>query len=180
MPIRRDYCYNKSVGYNNRSSVVFAVFRPLSDANKYAFEQTSSRSWLARHHINQSKIQIKKPIKSISRPSEVFYLCPDRVPSFFMGQISALIDDRKCLKKSATELHSHDATLPVVTSAPFFHLSPLLGGSCHIRRRIVAPSHPQVPLFFPFQQLAGWQAHTKERAPGAQRGAPLEEKQFGN
>lgn len=60
----------------------------------------------------------------------------------------------EALKESVTELQSHDAMLPVVTSAIFFHLSLLLGGSCHIRRRIVAPSHPQVP---PFSHSSSWQ-----------------------
>lgn len=30
------------------------------------------------------------------------------------------------LKKSVTELQSHDAMLPVVTSAPFFHLASIV------------------------------------------------------
>lgn len=78
----------------------------------------------------------------ISVPAEFHLFSQDK--SLSQQMIGALSKKKK--KNCATELQSHDATFPVVTSAPFFHLSPLLGRSCHIRRRIVAPSHPQVPL----------------------------------
>lgn len=61
---------------------MFAFFRPRGITNKYVFVESFKSSSLARHHINQSKIQIKKLIKSISGPSNVFYLCLGRVPSF--------------------------------------------------------------------------------------------------
>lgn len=63
---------------------------------------------------------------------------------------------QRSFKERATELQSHDAMLPVVTSASFFHLSLLLGGNCHIRRRIVAPCRPQVTPFFP--DSSSWQS----------------------
>lgn len=85
-------------------------------------------------------------LENISSPSNVFYLGPSRFPSFSWDKLVLRKMTEAFKKKSATELQSHDATLPVVTSAPFFHLSLLLGKGCHIRRRIVALSHPRVPL----------------------------------
>ncbi len=81
-------------------------------------------------------------------PSNVFYLRPSRL-LFFMGQISARKRWQKPFKKSTTKLQSHDAMLPVVTSAPLFHLALLLGASCHIRRRIGGSFPPPSPPFLP-------------------------------
>lgn len=68
-------------------------------------------------------------------------------PLYFTGQISA--QERWQEKKSAVELCSHDATLPVTTSAPVFHLWLLLVWSCHVRRRIRASFPPLSPPFLP-------------------------------
>lgn len=118
-------------------------------------------------------------IKAHFPQSNVFYLQPSRL-LFLWDKLALGKDGRSPLKKSATKLQSHDATLPVVTSAPLFHLALLLGGSCHIRRRIGGSFPPPSP---PFPYSSSWQGgkpHTKASVPGAWRGAPLEGKQFGN
>lgn len=89
-------------------------------------------------------------IKAHFPPSNVFYLHPSRL-LFLWDKLALGKDGRSPLKKIATKLQSHDATLPVVTSAPLFHLSLLLGGSCHIRRRIGGSFPPPSPPFPPFQ-----------------------------
>lgn len=62
---------------------------PLNGAFRHLWYQHVGTS-LARHCINQSNIQISKLIKSVSGPSNVFYLCPSRVPSFSWKELVPL------------------------------------------------------------------------------------------
>lgn len=95
-------------------------------------------------------------------------------PLFFTGQISA--QERWQEKKSAVEFCSHDATLPVTTSAPVFHLWLLLVWSCHVRRRIRASFPPLSPPFLPVPGVGRVAAPHKGESTGSVEGSAIQQK----
>lgn len=123
--------------------------------------------WRAIIHL-----AFERSIQAHFPPSNVFYLRPSRL-LFLRDKLVLGKDGRSPLKKV------RQSCSPTMQRSQWLHLlHSLISLYCQVRAvtlggELVALSHPQVLLFPPFQQLAGWQTPYKGECIGSMEGSAV-------